>query len=159
VLAMTEVAVKSTLQRARPILRRRLPERRQEWAPTSDPDRTERLLLQRYMDAHERDDLDGLAAVLREDVRVSYAPLAIWCESRDVFINASRKFAPPGEYRFVPTRANLQPATAIYLRSPGESEFRLTALEVLRIEGDQIVEIVDFDMAELHEAFGLPATL
>jgi RNA polymerase sigma-70 factor (ECF subfamily) len=158
-LDMTEVAVKSALQRARPVLKRHLPERRQEWAPLTDPSIEERVLIQRYMDAHENDDVDALAALLREDVRVSYAPLAIWCESRDVFINASRKYAPPAEYRFVASRANRQPAAAIYLRPPGESEFRLTALEVLRIERGQIVEIVDFHLPDLAEAFGLTETL
>lgn len=71
----------------------------------------------------------------------------------------SRKFAPPGDYRLVPTRANLQPAVAVYLRSPDDSHYRLTGLEVLRVEGDQIVEIIDFDLPELYPAFGLAATL
>lgn len=47
---------------------------------------------------------------------------------------------------------------AIYLRSPGDTRFRLTALEVLRIEGDQIVEIVDYDLPE-YAPFGLAETL
>lgn len=47
-LDMTEVAVKSILQRARPILRQRLPTRPQEWAPEADPSIPERALLQRY---------------------------------------------------------------------------------------------------------------
>jgi RNA polymerase sigma-70 factor (ECF subfamily) len=158
-LDMTEAAVKSMLQRARPTLRTHLPPRRQEWAPATDPSVMERVLLQRYIDAHEQDDLEALVDVLREDVRVSYAPHTIWSDSRAAFIDGSRKFAPPGEYRFVPTRANMQPAAAIYLRSPGDSEFRLTALEVLRIEGDKIVEIVDFDLPGLYPAFGLSPTL
>ena len=39
---------------------------------------------------------------------------------------------------------------AIYHRPPGEPVFRLTALEVLRIEGDRVAEIVDFDVPGLH---------
>jgi hypothetical protein len=48
---------------------------------------------------------------------------------------------------------------AIYLRPPGEAEFHLTALEVLRVEGGRITEIVDFSLPELYPAFGLAATL
>jgi RNA polymerase sigma-70 factor (ECF subfamily) len=64
-----------------------------------------------------------------------------------------------GTYKFVPTRANRQPATAIYLRRPGDSQFRPLALEILRIEDGQIAEIVDYSSPALFVAFGLPNTL
>ncbi len=158
-LDTTETAVKSTLQRARPALRSNLPDRPAEWAPRQQPDPAERVALARYMDAHERDDVEALTELLLEDVRVAYPQLGIWCDSRDAFINGSRKFAPPGDYRFVPCRANLQPAVGIYLRSPGDDRFRITALEVLRIENGRIAEIVDFDVPHLYAAFGLAPTL
>jgi RNA polymerase sigma-70 factor (ECF subfamily) len=158
-LDVNETAVKSLLQRARPTLRRHLPERRQEWQPEDDPGVAERVLLQRYMDAHQQDDVEALAALLREDVRVSYPPYPLWCDSREAFIVGSRKFAPPGEVRLVPTAANHQPACAIYLRPPGAEAFHPVALEVLRIEGDRIAEIVDYADPALFEAFGLPAAL
>ncbi|HUG85907.1 MAG TPA: hypothetical protein VMM13_15190 [Euzebya sp.] len=43
--------------------------------------------------------------------------------------------------------------------SPGDAEIHLIALEVLRIEGDRIAEIVDFYLPDLSPAFGLPAVL
>jgi hypothetical protein len=48
---------------------------------------------------------------------------------------------------------------AIYHRPPGEPVSRLTALEVLRIEGGRVAEIVDFDLPDLYPAFGLAPTL
>lgn len=93
-LDVSEPAVKSLLQRARPVLRRHLPSRRHDWQPEEDPDLAERVLLQRYMDAH-----------------------------------------------------------------PGAEGFHPVALEVLRIEGGRIAEIVDYGDPALFEAFGLPATL
>jgi RNA polymerase sigma-70 factor, ECF subfamily len=119
----------------------------------------ERIALQRYMDAHERDDVEALAELLLEDVRVAYPQIGIWCDSSDSFINGSRKFAPPGDYRLVACGANLQPAVGIYLRSPGDDRFRITALEVLRIENGRIVEIIDYDLPHMYAAFGLAATL
>lgn len=71
-LDMTEVAVKSMLHRARPVLKEHLPSKRQDWSPEEDPSVTERWLLQRYMEAHEQDNIEALAEVLRDDVRVAY---------------------------------------------------------------------------------------
>jgi hypothetical protein len=83
----------------------------------------------------------------------------MWCAGREDFVVGSRKFAPPGEYRLVATRANHQPAVAIYLKPPDGAEFQLTALELIRIEGAHIAEIVDYDLPHLSEAFGLARTI
>ena len=54
-----------------------------------------------------------------------------------------------------------QPATGRGHLPPGTGEpvFRLVALEVLRIEGGRVTEIVDFDVPQLYAAFGLAPTL
>jgi RNA polymerase sigma-70 factor (ECF subfamily) len=158
-LGTSEVSVKSALQRARAIMKERLPQRRDDWGAAVEVGDREREVLQRYIDAHQQDDIEALAAVLSEDVRVAYPQIPLWSDSREAFIQATREFAPPGDYRFVATSANLQPAVAIYLRAPGEPVFRLTALEVLRIEGGEITEIVDFDVPDLYPVFGLAPTL
>lgn len=158
-LGMTSTAVKSSLQRARSTLKERLGSDGGEWPPPPVPSDVERSLVERYIAAHESDDPRALAAVLREDVRVSYPPHALWRDSRDAFITASAEDAPPGDYRFLTTRANSRPAVVIYHREPSASVFRPVALEVLHIEGDTIVEIVDFDMPHIIEAFGVPAQL
>lgn len=154
-LDMSVASTKSALQRARATLRERLP------APASRPDPTEEeeAVLRRYMAAHERGDPRALAAVLSRDVRVSFPPLPLWAEGRDTFIAASRKHAAVGEYRFVPTRANGQPAVAIYLRPPGEPSFRPLTLEVLRVENGQVAEIIDFTFPRLFSVFALPPSL
>jgi RNA polymerase sigma-70 factor, ECF subfamily len=143
-------------QRARAIMKEHLPQRRDDWGAAVEVGDPEREVLQRYIDAHQRDDIDALAEALADDVRVAYPQIPLWSDSRD--IQATREFAPPGDYRFVATSANLQPAVAIYHRAPGEPLFRLTALEVLRIEGGEITEIVDFNLPELYPAFGLAMT-
>jgi RNA polymerase sigma-70 factor, ECF subfamily len=152
-------AANSALQRARTTLRQRLPRRRLDWAPSSEPSARERALVQRYIDAQQRGDAAAVDAVLREDVRVSFPPHPLWYDSREAFRKAVERHAAPGEYRFMPTGANMQPAIAGYLRSPGDTAFRPLALEVLRIEDGQIAEIIDFGQLELFAAFGLPAEL
>jgi RNA polymerase sigma-70 factor, ECF subfamily len=157
-LGTSEAAVKSALQRARALMKEHLPRRRDDWAAAAVGG-PEREVVRRYIDAHLGDDIDALAETLADDVRVAYPQIPLWSDSRDAFIQATREFAPPGDYRLVATGANLQPAVAIYHRPPGEPVFRLTALEVLRIEGGTITEIVDFDVADLSPAFGLAPTL
>ena len=158
-LGTSEVSVKSALQRARVVMKEQLPQRRDDWGAAVAVGDHEREVLRRYIDAHQQDDIEALAAVLSEDVRVAYPQIPLWSDSREAFIQATREFAPPGDYRFVAISANLQPAVAIYHRAPGEPGFRLTALEVLRIEGGEITEIVDFDVPHLYPAFGLAPTL
>jgi RNA polymerase sigma-70 factor (ECF subfamily) len=158
-LGTSEVSVKSALQRARAIMKERLPQRRDDWGAAAELGDREREVLQRYIDAHQHDDVEALAEALADDVRVAYPQIPLWSDSRDAFIEATREHAPPGDYRFVATSANRQPAVAIYHRAPGEPVFRLTALEVLRIEGGRVTEIVDFDVPQLYAAFGLSPTL
>jgi RNA polymerase sigma-70 factor, ECF subfamily len=158
-LGTSEVSVKSALQRARALMRERLPQRRDDWGAAAELGDREREVLRRYIDAHRHDDVEALAEALADDVRVAYPQIPLWSDSRDAFIKATREFAPPGDHRFVATSANRQPAVAIYHRAPGEPVFRLVALEVLRIEGGRVTEIVDFDVPELYPAFGLAPTL
>ena len=158
-LDTSEAAVKSALQRARAMLKERIPDRREDWARATEVSEDERRVLERYIAAHQRDSIEPLAEVLAEDVRIAYPSIPLWSDSRDAFIQATREFAPPGEYRFVATSANLQPAVAIYLRSPGDPVYRLTALELLRIDHGTVIDIVDFDPGVVGPMFGIASTL
>jgi RNA polymerase sigma-70 factor, ECF subfamily len=155
-------AVNSALQRARATLRKRLPPRRLEWAAGAEPSEAERSLLQRYMDASERDDLEALAATLSDDVRFSMPPEpGVWV-GRDVVVGSwveggfgTEQF---GRIRCLLTWANRQPAVANYLRKPGEPGYRPMALDVLTIADGLVVEIVTFPPS-VFPAFGLPPAL
>jgi RNA polymerase sigma-70 factor (ECF subfamily) len=160
-LETSVVSVNSALQRARATLRERLPERRTEWAPTLEPSQEECDLLRRYVDAHERADVDALAELLREDAILTMPPLPSWYAGREAILIAAQKGFDPafGRLRSVLTAANLQPAAAHYLRAPGDSAHRPLALDLLRIEGGRIAEISTFVYPELFPAFGLSPTL
>jgi len=155
-------AVNSALQRARATLKKHLPARRLEWAPGADPSEQERALLQRYVDATERDDVDGLAELMSEDARFSMPPQPGTWQGRDVVVASwveggfgTEEF---GRLRCLPTRANMQPAVANYLRRPGDEEYRAMALDVLRIADGLVAEIVTFP-PEVFPRFGLPPTV
>ena len=157
-LEMSVAAANSALQRARATLRRRLPGRPSEWSG-SEPSQEERLLLEAFIDAHERADAAAAAALARDDIRVTMPPHP-WCFEGLEAIRPMLEegLTGPGEWRLVPTWANRQPTAASYLKAPGDTEFRAFKLDVLRVEGGRIAEITTFG-ATLFPAFGLPATL
>jgi RNA polymerase sigma-70 factor (ECF subfamily) len=160
-LGVSVAAANSALQRARATLRDCLGERRAEWTRPTEPSRAERELLRRYVDAHERGDADALAALLREDARLTMPPHNAWYSGREAIRIAARQGFDPefGKLRTLVAAANGQEAAAHYLRRPGESNFQPLALDVLQIEGDRVAEITSFVFPQLFAAFGLPPTL
>ncbi|MFC4061203.1 RNA polymerase subunit sigma-70 [Planomonospora corallina] len=161
-LGLTVAAVKSALQRARPVLRRHLPERRMEWSVDAEPTEAERAVLRRYVDAVERADPSVLAEVLRADVVQTMPPEPIWLHGRGAFLAGWDPDAGGpagwGEWRVLATRANRQPAVAAYLRRPGETRFSPSWVGVLRVEEGLISQITVFG-EERFALFGLPSSL
>ncbi len=161
-LDLSVAAVKSALQRARPALKQHLPQRRSEWSPSADPSAEERDVLQRFMAASERADMTTLATLLREDAWQTMPPHPVLFAGREAMLTmwaqAMTGQEAWGEWRLLPTRANRQPAAANYYRPPGESQYRASNLDVLRIEDGLIAEITTFGR-ELFPAFGLPLSL
>jgi RNA polymerase sigma-70 factor (ECF subfamily) len=160
-LETTVPSANSALQRARSTMRTRLPARRLDWTAAARPTEEERSVLRRFIDAHERHDIEALVALFREDARWAMPPAALWFDGREAIAALAAGYLPPeafGDFRMVATAANRQPAAAAYLRMHGESEYRLVGLNVLRIEDGQITAVDSFT-PELVTAFGLPATL
>jgi RNA polymerase sigma-70 factor (ECF subfamily) len=160
-LETTVTSANSAVQRARATLRHRLGERRTEWRTDSEPSAEQRELLRCYIEAHERADVDALAALLREDARLTMPPHPTWFEGRAAILIASKQGFDPtfGDLRSVPAWANRQPGVAHYLRAPGETQFVALAIDVLRIEDGRIDEITSFVDSALFAAFGLPSVL
>jgi RNA polymerase sigma-70 factor (ECF subfamily) len=157
-LDMSLASANSALQRARETLRSRLPDRRAAWTrETAELSDEERELLRRYVDAHERADVDALAALLREDVRLTMPPHAVWFDGCEAVVAAAAQGFDPefGQLQSVVTGANLQPAVGHYLRAPGETQYRPLALDVLTVDGGLITEITSFVWPDLFPEFGL----
>jgi len=161
----TVAAVNSALNRARSMMRKRLPRQRLEWSAAAAPTTSEREVLERYMQATDRADVAALTALLREEALLTMPPFPTWFLGRVEIANAFAFAIDPnlatyqGQFRTVATAANRQPALAAYVRRPGESEYRALGLDVLRLEGDQVIEITRFVTADMFAAFGLPMTV
>jgi RNA polymerase sigma-70 factor (ECF subfamily) len=160
ILEMSPAAVNSALQRAHATMQERLPATRLDWKTPADAETAERSLLQTYMEAFERHDDRQLVALLREDVRLAMPPHAAWYQGRAAVAAflADVAFTPGSEpHRFVPTRANRQPAFGVY-RGEG-ADARPFAINVVEIESGLVADMHFFKYPQLFPAFGLPATL
>ena len=149
-LETSVVATNSALQRARETLRDHLPD-------PHPPDPREREVLARYLDAWKRTDVHALAALLKEDAHLTMPPSPAWVFGRDAIARffARYPFGPTARpHLHVPTRANRQPAYAVFLQAaePGAPPDPF-AVEVLRIEDGLIAEIHYFLQPELLGRF------
>jgi RNA polymerase sigma-70 factor (TIGR02960 family) len=150
-------AANSALQRARATMQQHLPSHRLEWS-ASEPSAQERVLLERFIDAHERCDAAAAVAIASADLRVTMPPNPFLYDGMEMVAPLlERAFGEErdGDWRLVSTTANRMPAAASYLRRLGDSEFRAFKLDVLRVEDGAIAEITTFG-AGLFPAFGLP---
>jgi RNA polymerase sigma-70 factor, ECF subfamily len=143
----TSVAsVNSALQRARKTVDERLPEQSQQATLRSLGDKKLQEIVERYMDAMGRGDVDEVVSMLAEDAAWSMPPLASWFRGHDeiaVFL-ARGPLSGQWTWKRLPAWANGQPAVAAYTWREDEGCFRPFALDVLTMDGDQIAEVTAF---------------
>ncbi len=162
-MGMSVVSVNSALRRAKPSLRRHLPDDRAQWhieAPTAE----ERKVLDAYLAASVSNDMDAIAGLLTSDVVLTMPPNPFWFTSREAMMGFIRQSLDPaspayfGEWKHLPTLANRMPAAAGYVRRPGTTVYRAQVLDVLRVRDGRIAEITSFE-PHLLAAFGLPLVI
>ena len=138
-------SVNSALQRARAGMREHLPAERQDWTGGED-DAGTRELVRRFGDLSVAADVDGIAALLRDDVRCSMPPTPGLHVGRDAVVSDWKAdgFESMTGLRAVPTAVNRQPALAFYLWHEREGAYLPLTLDALRISGGAITEIVTF---------------
>jgi RNA polymerase sigma-70 factor, ECF subfamily len=156
-LESTVTSVNSALQRARATIDRELP------APTPAPATAapdERELLGRYVDAFERDDVDGLVALLREDalLRMPPQPSLIGAAQIAHFFREVAGGGRLSNFILTPIRANGRPAVAIHHRSEDRGVIP-HGITVLEIEDGRVVGIEAFIDPMLPARFGVGAAV
>jgi len=153
----TAASVNSALQRARRTIEERLPERTQQETLKALGDAGQRALVERYMSAMQRSDMDALLELLTEDATWSMPPIPSWFQGHEAIAGFLAMGPFTVQWRHLPARANGQLAVGCYARIDGV--FRAYALDVLEVRGDRIAAIVAFLDGSVFEAFGLPPTL
>ena len=161
-LDSTAQAVAMTLSRARAAVREHGPARATTGSTAGSTTGTagEALLVRLLTQALTAHDVDAVVRLLAEDVRIAMPPLpAVW-QGRDraaVFL-AEVAFRLVPRARFIPTRANGQPALAVYMHDIASGLWRAGGLLVLTLNGDQIIGLTRFETTTMRP-FGLPGIL
>ena len=184
-LETTVASVNSALQRARETVEERLPEQSQQATLRSLGDHGVREIVEGFMDAMARGDVDAVIAMLAEDAAWSMPPMSTWYRGREALFAWLTEWPLSGEWRWNhhPARANGQPAVASYTWDEDAGAYLPFSLNVLTIRGMQIEDVSSFitrvappperlhlarwpdepaDARRLHvffERFGLPSEL
>ncbi|MHB8450750.1 MAG: sigma-70 family RNA polymerase sigma factor [Mycobacteriales bacterium] len=121
-------------------------------------------LLERYVDAFERYDIDAFVSLLHDDAVQSMPPYAMWLRGAK---NITDFMVQPGPSKcrgskLLATRANGCPAFGQYKPDP-VGGFQPWAIQVVEISGGKISELALFlqplDPERLFPTFGLPTHL
>jgi RNA polymerase sigma-70 factor, ECF subfamily len=145
-LETTVAAVNSAMQRARRAVDERLPAQSQQATLRVLGDQRLREVVEGYMDAMGRGDVDAVVAMLAQDAAWSMPPLQSWYRGRDeiaVFL-ATAPLNGEWRWRHVPARASGQAAVGAYVWDADEETYRPFALDVLSLRGELIAEITSF---------------
>jgi RNA polymerase sigma-70 factor, ECF subfamily len=146
VLETSADAVYSALQRAHDTVDKRLPEQSQQATLRSLGDDGLSEIVEAFVDAWERADVDALAARLAEDAALTMPPRPTWFRGREAIAAflRERPLSRAGRWRVVSTSANGQPAFGHYEWDAEADAFVPHAVSVLTLEGDRIREITAF---------------
>jgi RNA polymerase sigma-70 factor (ECF subfamily) len=156
-LETTVASVNSALQRARAVVRERTPSHSQQ-QELAGLGAEVRGIAARYADAWESSDVDGIVAMLAEDVRLEMPPMPEWYQGPDA-VRDVLAFGPlTHRWRLLPTWANGQLAFGCYRWRDERGLFAGEGVDVLTLRAGRIVAITAFLVADLG-AYGLPPAI
>src|SRR3954463_14437100 len=181
-LETSVASVNSALQRARKTVDEKLPEQSQQATLRAIGDEKLQEIVERYMDAMQRGDVEAVIGMLAEEAAWSMPPLASWYGwDLDTVRDFLRVGPLSGEWRWkhMPTRVNGQLAIGAYTWDEDAQAYLPFALDTITFVGDKIKEVtafitrtidvpdreafarwpdqaLDSDRGHLFEQFGLP---
>jgi RNA polymerase sigma-70 factor (ECF subfamily) len=145
-LDTTTAAVNSALQRARKAVEERLPERSQQATARALGDERLSEIVEGYVEAWERGDVDAVVSMLTEDASFAMPPLRSWYGGRDEIATFLAGWPLSGAWRWrhVRARANGQEALGFYSWDEQAGTYLPFALNVLTLRGEQISDVTAF---------------
>jgi RNA polymerase sigma-70 factor (ECF subfamily) len=157
-LETTPDAVYSALQRAHKSVDARLPERSQQATLRALGDDALREIVDAFVVAWERGDVDAVAAMLTQEAIIAMPPMPTWYQGRDAVAGFLRRapLRPGRRWRVVPARASGQLAFGFYRWSDETRTFAAHDIIVLTMDGARIAELVAFLEPQAFRHFDLP---
>ncbi len=146
ILHTTVASVNSALQRARVVVRDRVPAPSQQATLRALGDRSVREVVERYVGAWERCDVAAFASLLVEDATFAMPPLSTWYAPRHSIVTWARESSMSGVWRWRtrPARANAQPALGFYAWDERAGAYFPFALNVLSLRDGLISAVTAF---------------
>ncbi len=149
-------AVNSALQRARATMA----SRGLDDDPSDPVGETERVLLDRYVDAFQRYDITSLVSLLHEDATQSMPPYPMWLRGRD---DIGRWLLGPGSgcegSVLVPVEVNGRAGFAQYRASGNGEGHQPFSLQIVDVSDGRISRFTHYVEPRLFPLFGLAAEL
>jgi RNA polymerase sigma-70 factor, ECF subfamily len=170
-LETTVASVNGALRRARKAVADRLPRQSQQTTLRALGDDGIREVVERYIDAWERGDVDAILALLAEDATFNMPPLPTWYRGRHAIAAFLTRFALQDRWRLLPARANGQVAFGCYAWDAEQRTYTALSLDVLTLDGPRATEVTSFVTpstrgparerfaADVLRGFGLPDRL
>ncbi|HWX95240.1 MAG TPA: sigma-70 family RNA polymerase sigma factor [Solirubrobacteraceae bacterium] len=158
-LDTTPASVYSALQRAHRTVDARLPERSQQATLRALGDAELRAIVDGYVAAWERGDVDALATMLSDEATMSMPPIATWFRGRAAVLEFLTRRPLDGRLRWpsIQVRANGQLAFGHYRADPRDGSVTPHSISVVTLRGSQIDAITAFLEPQLFERFALGA--
>jgi RNA polymerase sigma-70 factor, ECF subfamily len=159
-LDTSAAAVSSALQRAHKAIDDLLPEQSQQATLRALGDERLREIVETYTDAWERNDVDGILAMLTQDAAFAMPPRPTWFRGQEAIGAFLRRapLAPERRWRLVLTSAGGQPAFATYLWEG--QRWIAHAIDVLTLDRDGLIsDVTAFIDTETVRRFGVPDEL
>jgi RNA polymerase sigma-70 factor (ECF subfamily) len=160
-LEMTPAAVDTALQRAHKTVDERMPAQSQQATLRALGDERLRGIVDGFVDAWERADVDAVVAMLAHDATITMPPRPTWYRGRHAVATFLRALplAAGTRWRLLPINANGQPAFGEYKWNETTERFVAEAVTVLTIADALVADITAFRGPELFPHFGLPERL
>ncbi len=145
-LDTSTASINSALQRARAAVEERTPERSQQETLRALGDDSVREVVESYVDAWERGDVEAVVAMLTEDAAFTMPPLQTWFRGRGEIAIFLAGWPMSGAWRWKTrrVRANGQEAIAFYTWDEDAEVYERFALNVLTFRGSEISEVDAF---------------
>ena len=120
----------------------------------------QRQLLDRYVDAFWRKDVDTIVSLLTAEATWDMPPFTSWFKGATNIGWLIGTECPGGAHDMpmLETRANGQPAYGLYMRTAA-GDFVPFQLQVLELDGDRVKHVTAFFDHALFATFGLPERL
>jgi RNA polymerase sigma-70 factor, ECF subfamily len=156
----TSVAsVNSALQRARKAVDQKVPAQTQQATVRQLGDRKLQELVDTYVDAWERADVDAVTAMLTDDAVLTMPPRPTWLRGREACATFLREYVfaqrAHDAVRLIRTSASGQVAFGTYIPDADTGALRGRVLQVLTFAGPRIADVTAFVEPEILPRFGL----